>query len=127
MAQVKRTPIGEMRLVVPGVIIHKIDEGASVTEMDADLNKSATTELAAGEPAVIIVDMRGVAFAGRDARDAFKDGAGGVEIGTALLTDRGFSEKLAGHFKRYSAPTRPVEIFHSEADAVAWAESLLEA
>ncbi len=69
--------------------------------------------------------MRGVAFATREARDAFQDGAGGVEIGTALLTDRGFSEKLAGLFKRYSKPARPVEMFHSEADAIAWAESIL--
>ena len=121
----KRTPIGEMRLVAPGVIIHRLNEGVTVTEPDADLVKQATTELAAGKPAVVIVDMRAVAFADRDARDAFKDSAGGVEVGTALLTDKGFSEKLAGLFTRYSGPTRPVELFHNEADAIAWAESLL--
>ena len=73
----------------------------------------------------MVVDMRAVAFAGSAARDSFQEGAGGVEIGTALVTDRGFSEKLAGLFKRYSQPSRPVEIFHSESDGIVWAESLL--
>ena len=114
-----------MRVVAPGVLVHRMHEGVTVTEKAANIVKDVTEELAAGEPVVIVVDMRGIAFASRDARDAFKEGAGGVEIGTALLTDRDFTEKLAGLFKRYSEPTRPVEIFHSEADAIAWAESLL--
>ena len=114
-----------MRLVTPGVIVHRLDAGVTVTETEAKLVKEATEELAAGEPVVMVVDMRAVAFASRDARDAFRDGAGGVEIGTALLTDKDFTEKLAGLFKRYSEPTRPVEIFHSEAEAIAWSESLL--
>jgi hypothetical protein len=125
MERVKKTPIGEMRLVAPGVIVHRLTEGVSITEADANLVKQATEELAGGKPIVIIVDMRKVAFANRDARDVFKEGAGGVEIGTALLTDRGFSEQLAGLFMRFSKPTRPVEVFHNEADAIAWAQSLL--
>ncbi len=125
MDSTRSTPIGEMSLVAPGVIIHRLNEGVSVSEADAALVKQVTEELAAGKPIVIVVDMRAVAFAGRDARDAFQEGAGGVEIGTALLTDRGFSKKLAGLFTRFSRPTRPVEIFDREADAVAWAQSLL--
>lgn len=114
-----------MRLVVPGVIVHRLDDGVSVGDGDAAAVKQLTEEIAAGDPVVMVVDMRAVAFAGRDARDAFRDGAGGVEIATALVTDRGFSEKLAGLFMRYSQPSRPVEIFHSEADAIAWAQSVL--
>jgi hypothetical protein len=114
-----------MRLVAPGVIVHRLDEGVSVGESDAAVVKRLTEELAAGRPVVIVVDMRAVAFAGRDARDAFQEGAGGVEIGTALVTDRGFSDKLAGLFKRYSQPSRPVEIFQRESDAIVWAQSLL--
>ena len=112
-------------MAAPGVIIHRLNEGVTVTESDADLVKQATVELAAGEPAVVIVDMRAVAFADRDARNAFKDAAGGVEVGTALLTDKGFSEKLAGLFTKFSEPTRPVELFQVEADAITWAKSLL--
>lgn len=125
MENVRPTPIGEMHVIAPGVIVHRLAEGVNISEKDANFVKKATEELAAGEPAVVVVDMRGVAFANRDARDVFRDGAGGVEIGTALLTDKGFSEKLAGLFKRFSEPTRPVEVFHSEADAIAWAKSLL--
>ena len=125
MEQAMRTPVGEMRIIAPGVIMHRITEGVSVSEADANMVKQVTEALAAGEPAVVVVDMRGVAFADRKARDAFKEGAGGVEIGTALLTDKGFSEKLAGLFERYSEPTRPVEVFQSETDAIAWAKSLL--
>jgi hypothetical protein len=125
MGEAKKTPIGEMRIVAPGVILHRLDEGISVTEDDAAQVKRATEELAEGKPVAIIVDMRAIAFAGRDARDAFQEGAGGVEIGTALLAGMGFSEKLAGLFKRYSEPSRPVEIFHREAEAIAWAEALL--
>jgi hypothetical protein len=122
---VRSTPIGQMRLVAPGVIVHRLEEGISVGESDAAVVKRLTEELAAGHPVVMVVDMRAVAFAGRDARDAFQEGAGGVEIGTALVTDRGFSDKLAGLFVRYSQPSRPVEIFLSESDAIAWAQSLL--
>ncbi len=125
MEQVKPTPIGEMRVIAPGVIMHRITEGASVTGEDANTVKQVTVELAAGEPVAVVVDMRGIAFADRDARHAFKEGAGGVEVGTALLTDRGFSEKLAGLFERFSEPTRPVEVFHSETAAIEWAASLL--
>lgn len=125
MEKSKRTPIGEMRLVAPGVAIHRLNEGVSVTEADVSLVQEATIDLAGGEPVVVIVDMRDVGFADRDARDAFGESAGGVEVATALLTDRGFSERLAGLFTRYSEPTRPVEVFHTEADAIAWAESLL--
>ena len=125
MGKVRKTPIGEMHIVAPGVIVHRLDEGVSVTEADAAQVKRASEELAGGKPVVIVVDMRAVAFAGRDARDAFQEGAGGVEIGTALLTGMGFSEKLAGLFKRYSAPSRPVEIFQREAEAIAWAEAML--
>ena len=123
--QVKPTPIGEMRLVAPGVIMHRLTEGVSVNETDAESVKMATEELAAGKPVVVIVDMRKVAFADRQARNAFKDGAGGVEIATALLASRGFSEKLAGLFTRFHEPTRPVELFHDEADAIAWAQERL--
>ena len=126
MEQSRQTPIGELRFAAPGVLIHRLAEGVLVTEADADLVKKTTAELAGGKPVVVIVDMREVGFAGREARDGVKQGAGGVEIGTALLTDRGFSEKLAGLFTKYSEPTRPVEVFHSEAAAIAWAESLLD-
>ena len=122
----RSTPIGEMRLVVPGVIVHRLDDGVPAERASLVVElKQLTEEIAAGDPVVMVVDMRAVAFAGRDARDAFRDGAGGVEIATALVTDRGFSEKLAGLFMRYSQPSRPVEIFHSEADAIAWAQSVL--
>ena len=121
----RATPIGEMRLVAPGVIVHRLDDGVSVGDGDAAAVKQLTEEIAAGDPVVMVVDMRAVAFAGRDARDAFQDGAGGVEIATALVVDRGFSEKLAGLFMRYSQPSRPVEMFRSEEDAIAWAQSVL--
>lgn len=122
---VRSTPIGEMRLVAPGVIVHRLEEGVSVGENDATVVKRLTEELAAGKPVVMVVDMRAVAFAERDARDSFQDGAGGVEIGTALVTDGGFSDKLAGLFVRYSQPSRPVEVFRNESDAIAWAQSLV--
>ena len=125
MEQSRQTPIGELRFAAPGVLVHRLTEGVLVTEQDAVVVNQATAELAEGKPVVVIVDMRGVGFAGREARDGFSDVPAGVEIGTALLTDRGFSEKLAGLFTKYSEPTRPVEVFHSEANAIAWAESLL--
>ena len=34
MDQVKSTPIGEMRLAAPGVIMHRLTEGVSVSETD---------------------------------------------------------------------------------------------
>lgn len=121
----RSTPIGEMRLVRPGVIVHRLEEGISVAAEDAEVVKQLTAELAAGQPVVMVVDMRQVAFAERDARDAFSEGAGGLEIGTALVTGEGFSDKLAGLFLRYSRPSRPVNVFRTESDAIAWAQTLL--
>jgi hypothetical protein len=125
MGEVTQTPVGEMRMVAPGVIVHRLEDGVTVDEDDAVAVKRATEQLASGEPVVMVVDMRAVAFAGRDARNAFSEGAGGVEIATALLAARGFSERLAGLFMQFSEPSRPVQVFYEEAAAVAWAKTQL--
>jgi hypothetical protein len=125
MSEGTRTPIGEMRIVAPGVIVHRLDSGVNVDGEDAHAVKQATAELAAGKPVVMVVDMRSVAFAGRDARNAFSEGAAGLEIATALVADRGFSERLAGLFMQFSEPNRPVQVFYDESEAVAWAQRQL--
>ena len=48
MMRAKQTPIGEMQLIAPGVIMHRIREGVTVAGSDATIIKQVTEELAAG-------------------------------------------------------------------------------
>lgn len=121
-----KTPIGEMRITEPGVLIHELDEGVAVAEGAAAEVKRITEALAAGDPVVVIVDMRAMAYADRDVRDAFST-APGAEVGTALVVKPGLSEDLAGLFTRFHNPDRPVEVFVDMSEAENWARTRLQA
>ncbi len=115
-----RSPIGEMNLEAR-VITHRLDPGVVVGVEEALEVQRLTAELADGTPVAVVVDMREVGFAGRQAREAFWSDLDGIEIATALLVRRSISERLAGMFVDRVAPDRPVAIFTEEEAAQAWA------
>ncbi|MDH5456521.1 MAG: hypothetical protein OEY37_10645 [Gammaproteobacteria bacterium] len=122
----KRTPIGRMYLD-GRVIVHTIDAHAALASDGAREIQRITVDLAAGSPVAVVVDMRRMAFAGRDVRGMFTDDLGGVEVATALLVSPGVSLALAGLFKKYAAPERPVEVFEDAVEALSWARGHVEA
>ena len=122
------TPIGEMRMAAPGVLVHQLSEGGvTVTEDAATEVKRITERLAGGDPVVVIVDMRTLAFADRNVRNEFGSAAGGVEVATGLVVEQGMiSGELAELFIKFHDPDRPVEVFGRVPEAMAWARTLLE-
>ncbi len=124
MAQ--RTPIGEMHLD-GRVIVHTINEHAVLDFDGAREVQRITVDLADGVPVAVVVDMRGMAFAGRDVREMFSDDLDGVELATALLVTSEISVALAGLFKRHVDPDRPVEMFTDEDQALTWAKAQVDA
>lgn len=122
----ERTPIGEMYLD-GRVIVHVVDPHAVLDPDGAREVQRITVDLAAGSPVAVVVDMRGMAFAGRDVRGMFRDDLDGVELATALLVSSDISVALADLFKRYASPERPVEVFTSEDEALSWARGQVEA
>ncbi len=120
-----RTPIGQMHLD-GRVIVHVIDSQAVLSPEGAREVQRVTVELAGGAPVAVLVDMREMEFAGRDARGMFSDDLGGVEVATALLVSSDISIALAGLFKKYQSPDRPVEVFSDEGEALAWARDRAE-
>lgn len=105
------------------VIVHVIDPQAVLSPEGAREVQRVTVELAGGVPVAVLVDMREMGFAGRDARAMFSDDLGGVELATALLVSSDISAALAGLFKKYQSPDRPVEVFSDEEEALAWARA----
>lgn len=67
------------------VIVDVMDPQAVLSPEGAREIQRVTVELAGGAPVAVLVDMREMEFAGRDARGMFSDDLGGVEVATALL------------------------------------------
>ena len=117
-----RTPIGEMTLD-GRVIVHRLDSEVVVTVADAVEVQRVTAELADGRPVAVVVDMRGMGYASREARDVFGDDLGGVEAATALLVSPAVSAGLASLFSKFQTPDRPVQMFTDEDEAMQWARA----
>jgi hypothetical protein len=122
-----KTSIGVMWVDESGVLWHRLDAGVLVTADRADETVQAVRELTAGKPVPAIIDIRGAAFADRAARDAFSgDQDSSSELASALIVDKAFSRRLGNLFLQMSKPERPVRMFTSEEEAIAWARTYLK-
>ena len=75
-----------------------------------------------------MVDIRNVSYAGPEARETFGDPSGSrLESATALIVSSSASVAMARAFIQITKPNRPVEVFTSEAKALAWAMTFLPA
>jgi hypothetical protein len=126
LAETIKTSIGTMWLDESGLLWHRLDVGVTVTADDAVETLSAVRSLTAGKPVPAVVDIRGAAFADRAARDGFAGNEEtSAEVATALVVDNAFSRRLGNLYLKLSTPDRPVRMFASEEQAVAWARSFL--
>ncbi len=122
------SPVGEMVLHADGVIVHTLASGALVDTESASAVLELTRDLAAGAQVAVVVDLRAIAFADRDARDQFaRDPAGGVEVATALVVGPRVAGFLARQFVESAQPDRPTQVFEDISGAREWAVAQLRA
>lgn len=119
-----RTSIGEMWLE-DGLLWHRIDD--RVVSVDAAQEiEAAIRELTGGRPTPAIVDIRSIGYAGPEVRSLFADLPNDTgEIATALIVNSTSSRTMASMFTRHASPNRPIRVFSSPGEAVAWALSQL--
>jgi hypothetical protein len=100
--------------------------GAEVTLADAEEIHHAIVDLYHGDTHPLLVDIRDVKSASREARQYF---AGGRDIETttavALLVRSPVSRVIGNFFLGLNKPQFPIRTFDSEADALAWLKGFL--
>lgn len=120
------SPIGQMDLLEAGVIRHVLEPAALVDAAAAAEVLRLTAELAAGSRVAVVVDLRAIGFADDDAQSMFSTSdAGGVEVATALVVYGSIAKYLVKRFTNKMAPARPVKIFESPLEALAWAREMV--
>jgi len=121
-----RTPIGTLSIDESGLLWHRLDSGVVVDVDAARQTVDAVRQITSGRAMPAVVDIRGVAFADKAARDGFAgDEHSSNELATALVVDKRFSKHLGNLFLRMSKPRRPVRMFTSEEEAAGWARTFL--
>ena len=119
--QTTRTPVGRVWIDDAGLLWHRLDPGIVVRAEHAAHVAEVVTSLSNGRPVRAVVDISGVQFADREARDAFShvfDGS--VEVATAIIVDSAISRTLGTLFLKLSRPARPVKLFLHEEAASRW-------
>lgn len=120
------SPIGRMELLEGGVIRHVLEQAALVDAAAASEVLRLTEELSGDSPVAVLVDLRAIGFADDDAQSMFAtQDAGGVEVATALLVHGSIAKYLVKRFTGKMAPARPVRIFESPEEALAWAREMV--
>jgi hypothetical protein len=121
MSEPIRTPIGMMWIDEAGLLRQRLDEGITVRAEHAAGIREAVAEVAAGAPVRAVVDISGVEFADRKARDALATSLDDSnEIATAVAVGSAVSQALGTLFLKLSRPSRPVKLFLDEAEAARW-------
>ncbi len=116
-----RTPVGVMWLDDAGLLWHRLDDGITVRVEHADAIRDAVIDLSEGAPVRVVVDVSGVKFADRKARDAIASSLDDSnEVATAVIVGTPISLALGTLFLRLSRPKRPVRLFLDEAEAASW-------
>jgi hypothetical protein len=108
-----------------GLLWHRLDEGVVVRVEHAAGIREAVERVSKGAPVRAVVDISGVQFADRDARDAMASALDGSnEIATAIIVDSAISRAMGTLFLKLSRPSRPVRLFIGEREAARWAAGI---
>lgn len=104
-----------------GLLWHRLDDGITVRAEHADAIRDAVIDLSDGAPVRAVVDVSGVKFADRQARDAIASSLDDSnEVATAIIVNSSISRALGTLFLRLSRPARPVRLFVDEDAAAKW-------
>ena len=117
------TPIGQA-WIESCVIHHHIADGTVVTESLAEKTVAKLAGFVGDRRLPAVVDIRGVTFADRAARDVFARDLG-FELATALVVSSGFTKNLGNIYLRLSRPGRPTKMFNSSHEPTRWAEAFI--
>ncbi len=125
MTEPVRTPVGMMWMDESGLLRHRLDNGVTVLVEHAAGIRQAVQEVSDGKPIRAVVDISGVQFADRKARDAIASSLDeSNEVATAVIVGSAVSRALGTLFLRLSRPARPVKLFLDEDAAVKWLSSV---
>ena len=117
------TPIGDVWLE-DGIMHHRIHPETTITASLAHRTVDSLADYAGGRKRPAVVDIRGVTFADREARDVFADDLE-FETATALVVDSNLSKNIGNLYLRLSRPSRPTRLFVSPDEATQWAKEFI--
>ena len=121
MSEPIRTPVGMMWIDEAGLLRHRLDEGITVKAEHAAGIREAVREVADSAPIRAVVDISGVQFADRHARDAIAASLDDSnEVATAVIVGSPISRTLGTLFLKLSRPKRPVKLFLDEEEGARW-------
>ena len=121
MSEPIRTPVGMMWLDDAGLLWHRLDEGVTVRVEHAAGIREAVHEVSNGAPVRAVVDISGVVFADRAARDAIASSIDDSdEVATAIIVGSAISRAMGTLFLKLSRPARPVRLFLDDEEAARW-------
>jgi hypothetical protein len=104
-----------------GLLWHRLDDGVVVEVDHAPGIEAAVREVSRGMPVRAVVDISGVHFADRLARNAFaRPVDDSNEIATAVIVGSSMSRVMGTLFLKLSRPARPVKLFLDEDEAARW-------
>lgn len=116
-----------LRLGGDGIARYVARPDADITLADAEEVHEAATNLYAGSTYPLLVDIRGVRSASREARESF---ASTKTINTtsavALVVASPVSRIIGNFFIQLDKPAFPVQLFTRETDAIAWLQDFIE-
>lgn len=120
-----RTPVGAMWLDERGLLWHQLDTDIVVRAEHAEGVARTVSALSGGRPVRAVVDISGVQFADRAARDAFSHVIDdSLEVATAVIVGSTVSQILGTLFLKLSRPTRPVRLFAEASEGADWVASV---
>jgi hypothetical protein len=123
-----KTPIGTAWIDDEGILWHRLDFGVRIDGQLAEETALALAHIVGERSVPAIVDIAGVQFADRDARDVFAKLRSAIpQTATALIVRPGenpVSGVLAYQFSQLRAD-RPIAVFERESEAVDWVRSYL--
>lgn len=104
-----------------GLLWHRLDHGVSVRVEHASGIREAVEHVSKGAPVRAVVDISGVQFADRAARDAMASVLDDSnEVATAIIVDSSISRAMGTLFLKLSRPKRPTRLFIGEREAATW-------
>ena len=125
MSEPIRTPVGMMWTDEAGLLRHRLDEGVTVRAEHAAGIRDVVLEVSDGGPVRAVVDISGVQFADRQARDAIASSLDDSnEVATAVVVGSAVSRALGTLFLKLSRPSRPVKLLLDEDEAAKWVASV---
>ncbi len=127
MTEPIKTPIGTAWFDEHGILWHRLDFGARITVELAEETIVFLEALRDGRVSPAIVDIGEITFAESAARAAFAGLRSEAEPATALLVPPSVNPApgvLARQFEALESD-RPIAVFETEEEAVAWAREFL--